>query len=78
MIDACHHHRVQLAIGYRMQHEPNTQAVMALATSRPFGRLQRIRAESGFRGFDDANGNPWRLDPARGGGAMYDLSLIHI
>jgi len=75
MIEACHRHRVQLAIGYRMQHEPNTQAVMALATSRPFGRLQRVRAEAGFHGFDDANGDPWRLDPARGGGAMYDMGV---
>ena len=75
MIDACRTHRVQLAIGYRMQHEPNTQAVMALATSRPFGRLQRIRAEAGFRGFDGASGDNWRLDPARGGGAMYDMGV---
>jgi len=75
MIDACRHHRVQLAIGYRMQHEPNTQAVMALATSRPFGPLQRIRAEAGFHGFDGASGDNWRLDPARGGGAMYDMGV---
>lgn len=75
MIEACRHQRVQLAIGYRMQHEPNTQAVMALAYSRPFGRLQRIRAEAGFRGFDDAGGDPWRLDAARGGGAMYDMGV---
>ena len=75
MIDACHHQRVQLAIGYRMQHEPNTQAVMALAKTRPFGRLQRIRAEAGFHAFDSASGNPWRLDPARGGGAMYDMGV---
>jgi glucose-fructose oxidoreductase len=75
MIDACHKHRVQLAIGYRMQHEPNTQAMMALAGSRPFGRLQRIRAEAGFHGFDGAGGDNWRLDPARGGGAMYDMGV---
>ena len=75
MIEACHRHRVQLAIGYRMQHEPNTQAVMALAKTRPFGRLQRIRAEAGFRGFDGARGDNWRLDPARGGGAMYDMGV---
>lgn len=75
MIDACRQHRVQLAIGYRMQHEPNTQAVMALATSRPFGRLQRIRAEAGFHGFDGASGDNWRLDAARGGGAMYDMGV---
>lgn len=75
MIDACRQHQVQLAIGYRMQHEPNTQAVMALATSRPFGRLQRIRAEAGFHGFDGASGDNWRLDAARGGGAMYDMGV---
>ena len=75
MIDACRQYRVQLTIGYRMQHEPNTQAVMALAKSRPFGRLQRIHAEAGFRGFDDASGDPWRLDPVRGGGAMYDMGV---
>lgn len=75
MIDACRRHRVHLAIGYRMQHEPNTQAVMALARSRPFGRLQRVRAEAGFRGFDGASGDNWRLDPARGGGAMYDMGV---
>jgi glucose-fructose oxidoreductase len=75
MIDACRKARVQLAIGYRMQHEPNTQAVMAMATSRPFGRLQRIRAEAGFHGFDGASGDNWRLDPARGGGAMYDMGV---
>ncbi|MBA3929490.1 MAG: glucose-fructose oxidoreductase [Xanthomonas sp.] len=75
MIDACRQHQVQLAIGYRMQHEPNTQAVMALATSQPFGRLQRIRAEAGFHGFDGASGDNWRLDAARGGGAMYDMGV---
>ncbi len=75
MIAVCRAHRVQLAIGYRMQHEPNTQAVMALATSRPFGPLQRIRAEAGFHGFDGASGDNWRLDPARGGGAMYDMGV---
>ncbi|MBD9436766.1 Gfo/Idh/MocA family oxidoreductase [Pseudoxanthomonas sp. PXM03] len=75
MIEACRQHRVQLTIGYRMQHEPNTQAVMALARSHPFGRLQRIRAEAGFRGFDGASGDNWRLDPVRGGGAMYDMGV---
>ena len=75
MIDACRHHRVQLAIGYRMQHEPNTQAVMALVKTRPFGRPQRIRAEAGFHGFDGASGDNWRLDPKRGGGAMYDMGV---
>ena len=75
MIDACRQHRVQLAIGYRMQHEPNTQAVMALAESRPFGRLRHIRAEAGFHGFDGASRDTWRLDAARGGGAMYDMGV---
>ena len=75
MIKACRDNRVQLAIGYRMQHEPNTQGVMALARSRPFGRLRHIRAEAGFHGFDGASRDTWRLDAARGGGAMYDMGV---
>lgn len=75
MIDACRHHRVQLTIGYRLQHEPNTRAWMALAKERPFGRLLRVQAEAGFDGFRNEAGKPWRLDPARGGGAMYDMGV---
>lgn len=76
MIDACRRNKVHLSIGYRMQHEPNTRQIMALAREQPYGRVRTLRAEAGFHGFDDAGGSDnWRLDPARGGGAMYDMGV---
>ena len=78
MIDACRRHRVQLTIGYRLQHEPNTRAWSELAKTRPFGRLLRVKADAGFNGFRNNPGDAWRLDPARGGGAMYDMGVYSL
>ena len=35
MIDAANRNKVQLTVGYRMQHEPNTQAIMRIARESP-------------------------------------------
>jgi glucose-fructose oxidoreductase len=75
MIDACRQHRVQLSIGYRMQHEPNTRRIIGFAREKPYGGIAGIRAEAGFKGFDEGWSDAWRLDPARGGGAMYDMGV---
>jgi glucose-fructose oxidoreductase len=75
MIQACRRNKVALAIGYRMQHEPNTRTLMGYATSRPFGRLREVRAEAGYAGYDidDLRPRNWRLARAFGGGPMYDM-----
>ncbi|HYM87302.1 MAG TPA: Gfo/Idh/MocA family oxidoreductase, partial [Pseudoxanthomonas sp.] len=79
MIEACQRNKVKLAIGYRMQHEPNTQRVMGFARARPYGELRSLRCDAGFKGLDDAAGSDnWRLDPARGGGAMYDMGVYSL
>jgi len=75
MIDACARNKVKLAIGYRMQHEPNTRRIISWVDEKPYGAIRRVRAEAGFNGFDDAPADNWRLDPARGGGAMYDMGV---
>lgn len=75
MIDAARANRVQLSIGYRMQHEPNTRRVIGFAASRPYGAIRRVRAEAGYRGYARPDPDDWRLDPARGGGAMYDMGV---
>lgn len=75
MIDACARNKVKLAIGYRMQHEPNTRRIISWVDEKPYGAIQRVRAEAGFNAFDDASPDNWRLDPARGGGAMYDMGV---
>ncbi|NZA26209.1 Gfo/Idh/MocA family oxidoreductase [Luteimonas sp. SJ-92] len=75
MVKACRDNRVQLAIGYRMQHEPNTRRFMAMAQERPFGRIVKLRADAGWFGWRNGADDAWRLDPARGGGAMYDMGV---
>jgi glucose-fructose oxidoreductase len=75
MVAACRANRVALSIGYRLRHEPNTRRLMAMATERPFGAIRRIDVQSGFDGYRDGGRDPWRLDPARGGGAMFDMGV---
>ena len=75
MIRASEANRVRLAIGYRMQHEPNTRRFMAMATERPYGRILRVEAEAGYNGYRDGPTDVWRLDAERGGGAMYDMGV---
>lgn len=73
IIAACKKNKVQLTIGYRMQHEPNTQRVIAMATEKPYGKIQTITAQAGYR--FSGNDHGWRSDPALGGGAMYDMGV---
>ena len=77
MVDACHDAGVQLTIGYRLQHEPNTRRLMAMAREKPYGKILTVRAEAGFNAYDDVDpaNKPWRLLPKHGGGAMYDMGV---
>lgn len=74
MIKSCKNNKVQLTIGYRMQHEPVTQRIMAMALSRPFGNFKGLSAEAGFfnRGGD---GTHWKQHKELGGGAMFDMGV---
>jgi glucose-fructose oxidoreductase len=75
IIDACRSNRVSLAIGYRMQHEPNTQTVMRFAREKPYGPIRSLRAIAGGRADGEA---PWRMQRAMGGGALYDMGVYSI
>ncbi|MDH3649877.1 MAG: Gfo/Idh/MocA family oxidoreductase, partial [Saprospiraceae bacterium] len=72
MIGACRKNKVKLAIGYRMQHEPNTQTVIGYAKSKPFGKIQQVMAEAGYR---EGRSDHWKQNKALGGGAMYDMGV---
>ncbi len=80
MVDACRKAGVQLTIGYRLQHEPNTRRLMAMAREKPYGRILEVRAEAGFHAYDDVDpaNKPWRLLPQHGGGAMYDMGVYSL
>ncbi|MDT0686605.1 Gfo/Idh/MocA family protein [Autumnicola psychrophila] len=75
MIEACNKNNVKLSIGYRMQHEANTQTIMKWAKTKPFGEIENLKAEAGF--YSD-NITPWKLDKELGGGAMYDMGVYSL
>lgn len=80
MIDACRDNKVQLAIGYRMQHQPSTARLRTMARELPYGRILKVRADAGFHAYDDVDpaDKPWRLLPQYGGGAMYDMGVYSL
>jgi glucose-fructose oxidoreductase len=75
IIDACRKNGVTLSVGYRMQHEPNTQTVMEYARTKPYGPIKNVRAVAG----DRSGGEPtWRMVKSMGGGALYDMGVYAI
>lgn len=76
IIDACKMNGVKLSLGYRMQHEPNTQTLIGYAKSQPYGAMKDLISQAGFAGSPPTNG--WRSNPEMGGGAMYDMGVYTI
>lgn len=76
IIEAARKNKVQLTIGYRMQHEPNTQTIMGYAKEKPYGNIKEIVAEAGFRA-NHRYGN-WRTIQELGGGAMFDMGVYSL
>ncbi len=72
IIDACQKNKVKLTIGYRMQHEPNTQTIMGYAESKPYGQIQSLIARAGYF---DGRSDHWKQKKEMGGGAMYDMGV---
>lgn len=76
IIDAADKNNVQLAIGYRMQHEPNTQTIIRYGEEEVYGAVREVLAGAGFYGRHDADS--WRSDAELGGGALYDMGVYPI
>lgn len=75
IIDACNANNVRLAVGYRLQHEPNTRAIMEIGRARPYGAITSAEAVAGYFGGVDTS---WRFKKAMGGGALYDMGVYSI
>ncbi len=75
IIDACNKNKVKLSIGYRMQHETNTQLVTKWAKTHPYGKIEKVISEAGYNG---GTINPWKLKKEMGGGAIYDMGVYSI
>lgn len=72
MIDAANKNKVQLTVGYRMQHEPNTRRIMQFAKDLPYGKLDHLTAAAGYR---ESRTDHWKQKKEMGGGAMYDMGV---
>ncbi len=74
MIDSCTKNKVQLTIGYRMQHEPVTQQIIEWRSTKPYGEIKSLYAEAGFYS-NPRDFTNWRLHKKLGGGAMFDMGV---
>ena len=72
MIDACNKNKVRLSIGYRMQHEPNTQRIIQFRKDKTYGNILNVSAAAGYF---DSRTNHWKQIKAMGGGSMYDMGV---
>lgn len=72
MIDAAKSNKVKLSIGYRMQHEPNTQQIMKWAKEKPYGKINTLTAAAGYF---DGRTDHWKQKKALGGGVMGDMGV---
>ncbi len=77
IVDAANKNGVQLTVGYRMQHEPNTQSIIRYGRERTYGAVTRVQTGAGYSG---AHRNPenWRRIAHLGGGALYDMGVYPI
>lgn len=73
IINTANQNNVQLTIGYRMQHEPNTQKIIEYAKTQKYGAIKEVKTGAGYRG-THASDN-WRAIAELGGGAMYDMGV---
>jgi glucose-fructose oxidoreductase len=72
MIDACNQNKVKLSIGYRMQHEPNTQQIIQYRKELTYGNVTKADAAAGYF---DGRTNHWKQQKKMGGGSMYDMGV---
>ncbi|MDX1617877.1 MAG: Gfo/Idh/MocA family oxidoreductase [Balneolaceae bacterium] len=76
IIDTCEANSVQLTIGYRMQHEPNTQTIIRWGQEETYGAVTEVRTGAGYRGRHGEDN--WRAIADLGGGALYDMGVYPI
>jgi glucose-fructose oxidoreductase len=72
MIKVCKEQKRALAIGYRCQHDPNTQEFMKIAREQKLGKVKYISAAASY--MEGRKGN-WKMKKAIGGGSMYDMGV---
>ena len=74
LVDGCRRAGVVLMEGFMWRHHPRVAHAKSLLDSGALGELRLVKMDFSF----DIERSDWRLDPARGGGALYDLGCYGI
>ena len=72
MIDACSKNKVKLSIGYRLQHEPNTQQIIKFRKDLTYGKVLNVKVAAGYF---ERRTDHWKQKKRLGGGVMYDMGV---
>jgi len=75
MIAACRKANRSLAIGYRLQHEPTTQAYRQLIKQQKLGKVQAVSCAAGYR---ENRTDHWKQKKEMGGGVLGDMGVYAI
>ncbi|WP_209331612.1 Gfo/Idh/MocA family protein [Lunatimonas salinarum] len=75
MIDACKKNGVQLTIGYRLHHEPNTQEYRKIINEGKLGKVKSLKCAAGYR---ENRTDHWKQKKEMGGGVIYDMGVYSI
>jgi glucose-fructose oxidoreductase len=75
MIDACRKNKKTLAIGYRLQHDPTTQAYRRIVQQQQLGKVQKVSCAAGYR---ESRTDHWKQKKELGGGVLYDMGVYAI
>ncbi|WP_128543755.1 Gfo/Idh/MocA family protein [Larkinella soli] len=75
MIDACRKNKQKLAIGYRLQHEPNTKQYVKLLRDGKIGKIKTVNCAAGYV---ENRTNHWKQKKELGGGVMYDMGVYSL
>jgi glucose-fructose oxidoreductase len=75
MIAACNKNKRSLAIGYRLQHEPNTQEWRNIVQKQLLGKVKKVNCAAGYY---DNRTDHWKQKKEMGGGVLYDMGVYSI
>lgn len=75
MIDACNKNKKSLAIGYRLQHEPTTQAYRNIIKEQQLGKVIKVDCAAGYY---EGRADHWKQKKELGGGVLYDMGVYAI
>jgi predicted dehydrogenase len=74
MVDRCKHRGVILMEAFMWRHQERTRDLLERVNSGAIGELRLIRSSHSF----PIDPGDWRLDPARGGGALWDVGCYGV